>query len=296
MKLCTITVPASTANIGPGFDSMGIALSRYLTLHVFIQDNWEFEHVSDLLPEDVSHANHFIFQTALKVANRYQTELLPCKVRIISDIPFARGLGSSATAVIASIELANQLCNLSLSLQEKLELATEIEGHPDNVAPSLLGGLIITSPSSGGSVDYLKAEKLDLDIILYIPNTELKTDESRKVLPDVFSREYASVASGISNLMIAALLTKDYPLAGKMMEKDQFHEPFRAKLIPNYHEIRSEAKKYGAFGSVISGAGPSMISFVPSEDANHIKNKMKCFLPDYEVISLGIDYNGIQVY
>ena len=295
MKLFKITIPASTANIGPGFDSMGMALKRYLTLHVYQSDQWEFEHHSPCLPEEVIFEEHFIYQVALNVARQFGVTLPSCKVMIESDIPLARGLGSSASAVVAGIELANQLCNLSLDVENKLALATQIEGHPDNVAPSLLGGLIITATDSGGKVNYLKSEELTLDIVLFIPNTELKTDDARKVLPAVFSSEYASSASGISNLMIAALLTKDYSLAGKMMEKDQFHEPFRAKLIPNYTMIKHEAKQLGAYGTVISGAGPTMISFVPHTKGLEFAEQMKIHLPSYEVTALQIDYSGIQV-
>lgn len=295
MKPFTITIPASTANIGPGFDSMGMALKRYLVLNVFKQDNWELEHRSQFLPKEVNYESHFIYQVALEVAKKFEKNLPTCKVVIKSDIPLARGLGSSASAVVAGIELANQLCELSLNDDEKLFLATQIEGHPDNVAPSLFGGLIITATPANQKIEYLKVENLDLDIILYIPNTELKTDDARKVLPAVLSSEYAASASGISNLMITALLTKNYELAGKMMEEDQFHEPFRAKLIPYYEKIKREAKKSGSYGTVISGAGPSMISFVPQGKGDEIANHMKKSFPDYEVAAIQIDYNGIQI-
>ena len=295
MSLFTITIPASSANIGPGFDSMGMAIKRYLTLHVMEQDQWEFEHRSPFLPVEANYENHFIYLIALKIAKQYKKTLPACKVIVESDIPLARGLGSSASAVIAGIELANQLCALSLTTEEKLHLATEIEGHPDNVAPALLGGFVISATSSKKQVDYIQVQDLDLDIVLYIPDVELKTDDARKVLPVVFSREYATSASGISNLMIASLLVKNYELAGKMMEEDQFHEPFRAKLIPNYHLIKKEARNLGAFGTVISGAGPSMISFVPKDQGQAIATKMKSILPTYDVGALKIDCSGLQV-
>lgn len=295
MKLFTITIPASTANIGPGFDSMGMALERYLTLTVFEHHSWELKHCSPFLPKEVSYEKHFIYQVASEVAKRYEKTLPACKVIIESHIPLARGLGSSASAVVAGIELANQLCELSLNKREKLALATQIEGHPDNVAPSLLGGLVITASPKNGEIDYLIVDRLEVDLVLYIPNVELKTNDARKVLPAVLSSEYAASASGISNLMITALLLKDYPLAGKMMEEDQFHEPFRAKLIPSYDKIKAEARKKGAYGTVISGAGPSMISFVPYKKGPDIAKQMASVLSDYEVTSLKIDYSGIQV-
>src|SRR5699024_7055795 len=136
---------------------------------------------------------------------------------------------------------------------------------------------------------------LPIYIILYIPNVELKTEEARNVLPNQFSRDEATSASGVSNVMIASLLTKDYERAGKMMEQDLFHEPYRAKLIPNYELIKRHAKEFGAYGTVISGAGPTMISFVPKGEGQSITSQMSKILENYDVTSLQIDYNGLQV-
>lgn len=295
MSMVTITVPASSANIGPGFDSVGMAVNRYLTLHVEAQDEWEFEHDSPFLPVDTNYKEHFIYLVAEKIAKKYDKSLPASKVTVESEIPLARGLGSSASAVVAGIELANQLCDLSLTSDEKLQYATGIEGHPDNVSPALFGGLMITATSNQENVDYIKIPTLDLDIVLYIPEVELKTKEARGVLPDEFSRNEATTASGISNVMIASLLTGDYQLAGKMMEHDQFHEPYRAKLIPNYETIKQEASKLGVYGTVISGAGPTMISFVPQGKGQEIATKMGKLLSGYDVSSLQIDHQGLQV-
>src|SRR5690625_4449948 len=132
MSMFTITVPASSANIGPGFDSVGMAINRYLTLQVSENDKWEFIHKSSFLPNNSYYKDHLIYQVATKVANQFRKVLPPCKVIVRSNIPLARGLGSSASAVVAGIELANLLCELSLTKQEMLMNATEIEGHPDN--------------------------------------------------------------------------------------------------------------------------------------------------------------------
>lgn len=290
-----ISLPASSANIGPGFDSAGIALNRYLTLHVTEQDKWEFEHHSPFLPEPEHYEEHYIYQAARKIADKHQKTLPACKITVESDIPLARGLGSSASAVIAGIELANQLCGLNLTLEEKLHDATALEGHPDNVAPTIFGGFIITTNVSSEEIDYFQLPPLDLDVVLYIPDFELKTETARNALPAYFSRETATTASSISNLMVAALVSGDYRVAGKMMEKDLFHEPYRAKLIPNYHDIRSEAKKCGAYGTVISGAGPTMISFVPRGKGSGIALQMKTMLPEYDVAALKLDQDGLRV-
>lgn len=295
MSLFTITVPATSANNGPGFDSTGIAVNRYLTLQVEKQDKWEFEHRSAYLDPCINHEDHYILHVAKKIAEKYNAELPACKVIVSSEIPLARGLGSSASAVVAGIELANQLCDLSLTCKDKLHHATEIEGHPDNVAPALFGGLVVSAQFTNKEIEYIKLPDLDLDTVLYIPDVELKTSVARKVLPDSFTRNEATSASGISNIMLTSLVAKNYELAGKMMERDLFHEPYRAKLIPNYEEIKVAAKKLGAYGTVISGAGPTMISFAPKGTGEKIVTEMRKMLPNYEVVASNIDYKGLQV-
>lgn len=289
-----IIVPASSANVGPGFDSAGIALTRYLTIKVKKAEEWKFVHETPLVPEVNHYKNHYIYKIATKVAEWNSCTLPPCHVTMHTEIPLARGLGSSASAIVASIELVNQLCGLNLTEEEKLDFAVKIEGHPDNVAAALLGGFVI-SVKMGEETKYKKLPKLDMDLVVYIPSFELKTEESRKVLPKQFKMKDAATASAISNLMVSSLLTGDYKLAGKMMESDLFHETYRAKLIPNYYEIRSHARELGAYGTVISGAGPTMISFVPQGEGEKIAEKMRTIFPDYDIEKLEIDEEGLRV-
>lgn len=290
----TISVPASSANIGPGFDSAGVAVSRYLTLNVTKAESWEFTHTNSIIPPVRHYEDHYIYQVAKQIAEWHNENLTPCHVTMTSEIPLARGLGSSASAIVAGIELANQLCRLDLTEEEKLNYAVKIEGHPDNVAAALLGGFIVTV-KMGNDTSYKKLPTIKTDLVVYIPNFELKTEDARKVLPKEFLMKDAATASGVSNLMISAFLTGDYELAGKMMESDLFHESYRAKLIPNYYEIRSEARTLGSFGTVISGAGPTMISFVPEGQGISIAKKMNSILSDYEVVALKLEENGLQV-
>lgn len=295
MRRFTIQVPASSANIGPGFDSLGLAVNLHLTLEVTEADKWEFEHRSSLLGPVANYEEHFIYKIAKEIAARHNKELHPCKVVETSGIPLARGLGSSSSAVLAGIEIANQICHLSLTAEEKLQYGTEIEGHPDNIAPALYGGLVIAAITEDQQTHWVRLPEIAADIVVHIPNVELKTEKARGVLPDSYTRGQAASASAVSNVMIAALLSGDYALAGKMMEKDLFHEPFRAELIPNYHHIRNTAKEYGAYGTVISGAGPTMISFVPKGEGENIASQMRELLPDYEIKALKVDQTGLKV-
>lgn len=289
----TITVPASSANIGPGFDSAGVAVSRYLVLEVERANAWRFTHTTSIIPEVRHYKDHYIYKVAKQVADWHDCTLPTCHVKMTSEIPLARGLGSSASAIVAAIELTNQLCNLQLTEAEKLDYAVKIEGHPDNVAAALLGGFVV-SVKMGEEATYKKLPAIDTDLVVYIPNFELKTEDARKVLPKEYDLKDAATASGVSNLMISALLTGDYELAGKMMESDLFHESYRAKLIPNYYDIRSNARKLGAYGTVISGAGPTMISFVPNGKGESVAKEMQAKLPDYEIVALHLDESGLR--
>ena len=212
-----------------------------------------------------------------------------------SELPFARGVGSSAAAIVAGIEIANILCGLQLSIQDKLNLASQFEGHPDNATASVLGGLTISSMDEEGNVDTIHIHDLDASFVLFIPNVKLKTSEARNVLPQTLERPYAVRASARANMLVAALVLKDYERIGKYMESDLFHEPFRADLIPYYHEIRREAKKAGAFGTALSGAGPTMISIIPNSIGPQFVAKMEELFPAHKIILTKPDQRGVHV-
>lgn len=290
-----ITVPATSANMGPCFDSAGIALNRYLTLTVDESDVWTFSQHGNHQPPVAHYEDHFIYKIARETAEKYEKEMRPHAVSIQSDIPLARGLGSSASAVLAGIELANLAANLHLSDDEKLALATQIEGHPDNVAPALFGGMVISTTAQDGSVFYQQISSLALEMIVAIPDTELRTEDARNALPSSYTREEATRASSVSNVMVAALLGGNYELAGELMEEDLFHEPYRAKLIPFYEEIRKASKECGAYGTVISGAGPTMIAFASIDNQRNVVDTLRTLLPTFEVESHSIDNQGVRV-
>ncbi|MFD1065094.1 homoserine kinase [Oceanobacillus locisalsi] len=285
-----ISVPASSANLGPGFDSMGLALGLYIHLDVADSDKQAFfAHGSS-----ESEENHFIWNISKQVAERYGVTLPSCSVQETSEIPLARGLGSSASAIVAGIELANQLGNLQLTDEQKLAFGTELEGHPDNIAPAIFGGLTISTMLED-DIPSVRLHDIDLDIIAYIPEVELKTEVARDCLPDTYERNYAARASAMSNIVVAALYSKDYALFGKMLENDLFHEPFRKVLISHFDLIRENAKMLGAYGTALSGAGPTMLSFVPKGNGEAVKQEMAKQLEGYQVKLLKIDTKGVSI-
>lgn len=292
--ILVIKVPASSANLGPGFDSVGLALNLYLTLEVERASNWEVVPLSEELKAFPTDETNFIIQTAIEVASLYNKDLPVCRVKVKSDIPLARGLGSSASAIVAGIELADSLCNLKLSKEKKLELSSNIEGHPDNVGASIYGGLIIGCQTKE-EVNVEVFHNVKLDIVAVVPKEELLTKASRGVLPEELPFHEAVTAGAVSNLMVASLLSGNYGLAGKMMNKDLYHQPYRQKLVPHLKVIEEHATQFGAFGAALSGAGPTVLMFTKEGSAKSLVEKMNKILPEMSFYCLKIDNLGSQV-
>lgn len=294
-EMLIIKVPGSSANLGPGFDSLGLALSVYLTLEVEKADKWEVVSLSEELAAFPTDEKNFIFQIAMETAAKYGCQLPACIIRMSSNIPLARGLGSSAAAIVAGIELADSLCQLQLTKQEKLELASRIEGHPDNVGASIFGGLVIGCQLEE-EVFVESFSNLELDAVVVIPRHELLTKDSRDVLPEEFSYKNAVQAGAIGNVLVASLLNQNYSLAGKMMKADLFHHPYRNVLVPHLELIEEEAVKLGAFGVALSGAGPTVLCLTEVGKGETVAKGLSAALPEMEYRCLKIDQNGSIVY
>jgi homoserine kinase len=293
--MLVIQVPGSTANLGPGFDSVGLALSLYLRLEVERSNHWEIVMLSEELEGLPKDESNYIIQIAIKTAKKFQKPLPECRIRMSSDIPLARGLGSSAAAIVAGIELANSVGNLQLSEEEKFKLASEIEGHPDNVGPSLFGGLVIGSQQES-DVEAVVYNDLQFEVVAAVPKEELLTKASRRVLPSEMPFQEAVKASSISNVLVAALLRGDYPLAGKMMKKDLYHQPYRRKLVPHLKPLEDLAIASGAFGVALSGAGPTVICCCEIGKGDELLKKLETYHSEMDYLCLQIDNKGSQIH
>lgn len=283
-----ITVPATSANVGPGFDSVGVAVSKYLTIEILEpSEKWEVLHDLGDVPSDETN---LLITTALQV----KADLQPHRIKMVSDIPLARGLGSSSSVIVAGIELANQLAYLQLSADEKLVIATKIEGHPDNVAPAIFGNLVISSYVDE-KVNSAVAAFPEASFVAFIPNYELKTSDSRNVLPNEFSYREAVTASSIANVAIAALLTGDLEKAGKAIEADLFHERFRQKLVKEFAPIKEAAHEVGAYATYLSGAGPTIMTLAPKAKEAELVECLEALALDGEVVALYVDTKGVFV-
>ncbi|WP_088032343.1 homoserine kinase [Evansella clarkii] len=293
----TITVPASTANMGPGFDSVGMALNRYIKIQVSPASEWSITFSSrenlDGLP---ANKDNLIYQTAASVASDYGRTLPPCELIIKSEIPLSRGMGSSAAAIVAGIELANVLLDLKLDAGEKLRRASVTEGHPDNVAASLYGGLVIGSHRADAT-DVISGGVPEVDIVAVIPPYELMTKDSRNSLPEQFTFPEAVAASSISNVLVAALLQNNWPLAGKMMGNDLFHQNYRKRLVPELDQISTVVEGKEVYGVSLSGAGPTVLCFAPVGSGQVVLDTLQeaGAFSGHEVVLLKVSEEGVQV-
>lgn len=285
-----IRVPATSANLGPGFDSCGIALNRYLVIEVIGQsEEWQIDHnLSDEIPNDEKNL-------LIEIARQVAPELTPHRLKMTTDIPVARGLGSSSSVVVAGIELANRLQHLNLTEEEKVALATKFEGHPDNVAPAICGDFVVASLLDG-ETDYVKHYFPDCGFIAFIPNEELLTKESRQVLPRELPFAEAIKASSVANVMIAAAIKGNLPLAGKMMEQDRWHEPYRQRLVPHLPAVRQVCHEEGGYGCFLSGAGPTVMVLASTTKSERIISRLKELSSHAAVEFLQIDREGVQVF
>lgn len=290
-----IQVPASTANLGPGFDSIGMALNLYLTLEVEKADQWEVIPLNDEMAAFPKDENNFIIKIAAQTADRYNKQLPTARVKVKSEIPLARGLGSSATAIVAGIELADSLCDLQLTQQEKFEIASEMEGHPDNAGASVFGGLVIACQTEE-SIDAIVSYDMTFDIVAVVPRHELLTKEARGVLPSEVPFARSVTSGAVSNVLVAALLNGNTELAGKMMKKDLYHQPYRRDLVPHMAVIEELAPQLGAFGVALSGAGPTILCFTEPHKTEAIISGLQESLPEMDYIHLKIDQTGSKVY
>ncbi len=260
MPWYTLRVPASSANLGPGFDALGLALGVYLTCRFRRSDELVISAEGRDAGQISLGRDNLIWQTAATVAESHGAEMPPIELQIRNDIPLGKGMGSSAAALTAGVVIADRLLDLRWKPLRILDEAARLEGHPDNVAPCTLGSIVASAIDSGGVT---RAVRLDLPqrfgLAVVVPDFDLPTSKARAVLPDSYSRADAVFNVQRASLLIAALAagsTSAFPAA----LEDRFHQPYREALVPGLHDIL-RLRAPGLLGCTLSGAGPSILVF-----------------------------------
>ena len=273
-----VRVPATSANMGPGFDCMGVALDIYNTVAaeeipegVVIENHGRD---ADLIEDDDSN---LIYKAMKSVFDKVGYTPKGLKIISYNEIPVARGLGSSAASTAAGLMLANAMAGETLSLEEIIRLGTALEGHPDNIVPALIGGMTLSYSQDTSSVGYIKLDfPENLRMLVMVPDFILSTTKARMVLPRQVELGNAVFNISRAALMVAALT------AGKLEHlkyavQDRLHQPYREKLIPGMQEVFEQAYNAGARGVFLSGAGSTIVAMVDA-DNNDFLSRLRGFL------------------
>lgn len=310
MKI-SVKVPATTANIGSGFDCLGMALPLYNTITieetVLPGTGIEINVINDNTTEDdlfMEHIpmdeNSIIYKAVELLYNSIGQSPSELKITVQSQIPIARGLGSSASVIVGGLLAANELLGHPADEVALLSIATEVEGHPDNVTPAIVGGLVLSSQEDDGSILYRKLEWPDeWAITVCIPDYELSTDISRSVLPEEVPMADAVFNAKRLGMFIQAVNTKDAELM-KYALQDRLHQPYRMKLVPGLEQIMENLKhEDNVLGCVLSGAGPSILIISQKNNIDKIKSIVKetweSLNVKVNIMTLPVEPNGAQI-
>ncbi len=295
-----VTVPATTANLGPGFDCLGAALTLYNEFKFTCCDAGVTIAVTGTEAARVeSNESNLGYQAFLKLYEYLGQQPPPVKIEIKLGVPLARGLGSSATAIVGGLLGANMLAGEPLSQLQVMELAIAMEGHPDNVVPALIGGcrLAATGLGAGWEIAEIPWHQNVIPVVA-IPDFELSTQEARSVLPITVSR-----ADTIFNVSHLGLLLRGLETGrGDWLQaalQDRLHQPYRQTLIPGYADVSAAAMAAGAYGMVISGAGPTLLALADLGHAADVAVAMQIAWKKVgiaaEVRSLALDLQGAKI-
>ncbi|RAI11864.1 MAG: homoserine kinase [Candidatus Melainabacteria bacterium] len=307
----SVKVPATTANIGPGFDCLGMALPIYNTITIeetvlpgtgveinVLADNDSIDQLSlDHVPSD---ENSIVYKAVELLYNSIGQSPSELKINIHSNIPVARGLGSSSSVIVGALIAANELLGRPADEVALLSIACEIEGHPDNITPAIVGGLVISSQEEDGSVVYRKLEwPDDWAVTVCVPDFELSTDIARSVLPKEVPMKDAIFNAKRLAMFVQAVHTKDSELM-KLALQDRLHQPYRMKLVPGLDKIIDNLRHFdNVLGCVLSGAGSSILVISERNDLDKIRTIVRDTWADQnikcDIKTLSVENNGAQI-
>lgn len=293
-----VKVPASTANLGAGFDCFGMALKLY--------NEFEIEEIEKGViflekgkPSSIALEDNLIYYSMIQAFNKYNYKFKGLYINVINaEVPLSRGLGSSATCIAAGITAANYIMNNIMTKQDILDLATVIEGHPDNVVPAIQGGFDVSLVEEGKVIYSKITPPEDLTFVALIPNFKMSTSACRKVLPENYSRCDCVFNISRASLLVCSLFNKDY---GKLRScfQDKIHQPYRGPLIQDMEAIFEKAKAFGSYGEFISGSGSTLMTVINDNNTDFSK-KMSTYLStldsNWEIKILKPDTTGVQLF
>lgn len=290
-----VRVPATSANMGPGFDSLGIGLTLY---NEFGFKETESGLKFSGIPEEFCNEENIIYVAMKHCFDKAGYKIKGLEISELNqDVPISRGLGSSSTCIVGGLVGANEILGRKFSEDELLDMAVEIEGHPDNVAPALLGGMVVAINEENKTFYDKVNIKGGLEFVAIVPNFRLATEKARSVLPKEITLKEGVYNVSRAALMVACLTSGKYQLM-KYACKDAFHQSYRSQLIPGFEKVYNKSYELGALGCYLSGAGPTIMAVIDEKD-KRFSNKLKQFLKDenleWDIFELSLDSEGATI-
>ena len=300
----TIKVPATSANLGPGFDALGLALDLWNQTTITPANEFAVHVTGEGAGKLTSGKNNLIVRAAQRLAEHAGKPLPPFHAECVNQIPLSSGMGSSSAAIITGLMAGNALLEKPFSREEILNLACDMEGHPDNVASAMMGGLVVSTMERGEVIArkiHIMGEQgghagPPLRITIVLPDFYLPTKQARAALPKKVSMKNAIHNISRTALVVEALRNGDLDLLGKVMT-DKLHQPYRLRLIPGAASAMEAAKDAGASAVALSGAGPSVIAFSTGEAdvRESMKRAYEAAGVEAQVFRLGVAGRGVEV-
>ncbi|MDA1316323.1 MAG: homoserine kinase [Acidobacteria bacterium] len=292
-----VRVPASSANLGPGFDTLGLALNLYLECRFEVSESLQITATGrdvDSIPLDETN---LIWRTAVTVARSQQREMPPIRLEISNDIPIGKGLGSSGTALVAGVAIASKALHLDWDDHRILDEAARLEGHPDNVAAAVLGSIATATIGDDGVTRAVRIEMpKTFRVAVVCPDFVLPTNQMRSVLPDCYSREDVVFNLQRATLLVAGLATGNHEAFPAAFE-DRLHQPHRMASVPGMEQIL-KLRAPGLLGCALSGAGPAILVFY-DEGSEHVLELVRAEFTKAgkanEIVVRGVAEKGLEI-
>lgn len=289
-----VSVPATSANLGPGFDTLGLAIK--LKNQVIIKPS-KFHSVSlkgegsnnPMLKDNnmfIAIFNDFYYNLSTKKRN--------FRFEFINEIPLSRGLGSSSAVIISAIASAYAIEGIELSKEKILNLALAYESHPDNITPAVMGGFNVAAVENNEVKFINKSIPKELCSVVVVPNRSISTNLSRKTLPYKYSKEDAIFNVSHSSLLTAAFMSENWDML-KVASLDKVHQSYRMKQMPELFEVQKVALQNGALMSTLSGSGSTMFNVVHSNVSKKLEDALKKRFPHFRVFTSAFDNNGVKI-
>ncbi|MBR2371804.1 MAG: homoserine kinase [Clostridia bacterium] len=289
-----IKAPCSSANVGPGFDCLGIAFNIYNEFCFELSDKNQYVGFAERHCND----NNMVYKAYKTTLESLGQPVLPVKISFSGQVPNARGLGSSSTCIVAGVTAAYEFAGKQYTKNDVAHMSALIEGHPDNVTPCVYGGFTDTVMVVDGECEKLLVEKFDVhesfNFYALIPDFALATKQSREVLPKTFSLTTAKKNVANVPLLLRAFERGDGKLLSFACE-DWLHQPYRGGIIPGFFDIHSKAMQIGANAVFLSGAGPTMLVVSQKEMEKELNEVVSTQQQTWQVKRIKIDYNGLVV-